>query len=183
MPGLCCRWSLAEKSVPAYERPAEFVADPGNDRLDIARLGVKAVRAEQRTKLIALALESGVIVLDAGNPVLGNAVFPAGADRPAVVPLVVGTRTGERQNGIDDGEVAADPGITALGIEQAVADGIADAAGNGRHPVAAPAEHIVLRAERGVEQGAPVIHCRRRALETEHEIAGLPVVTDLAAAE
>lgn len=73
--------------------------------------------------------------------------------------------------------------IAALDVEQIVVHGVTGAGRNGAHPVGAPAELIVLCTKNGVEQAAPVIHRRDRALETENVVAGLPVVADLTAPE
>jgi hypothetical protein len=76
-------------SVLRDDRSAELVAQANHSRLDIAGLGIERVDGRSRcaSELVALGLEGRVIVLEADDPVRGDAVFPAGADAPAVVPL------------------------------------------------------------------------------------------------
>src|ERR1700694_1617342 len=77
------------RSIPRDQRAAEFIAEPGNRRLNIVRPRVERIyrRSGAAAELIALGLEGRIVVFEADNPVLGNSVFPARADGPAVVPL------------------------------------------------------------------------------------------------
>ena len=74
-------------------------------------------------------------------------------------------------------------GVAALRVEQIVIHGDTSPARDRRHPVGAPAELIVAGTKHGVAHGTLVIETRDRALEAEHKIVGLPIVTYLAAAE
>src|SRR5436190_7707262 len=174
------------RSVARNQRPAELVAHASDHRLDIVRPRIEGVGARPDTaELIALLLEGRIVIFETDDPVLGDAVFPARANGPAVVPLGLRPRTGGRVRiGVDHRQMVVDAGVSALRIEQIVGHGVADAARHRRHPVGAPAEAIVeAEPEHVVDDGAAVVEAGDRALKTEHPVAGLPVVADLAAAE
>src|SRR5690242_4514484 len=109
MPGPLLR--DGECSVARDERSTELVAQADHSRLDIARLCIERVGARRSAgELIALPLESRVVIFNTDDPVLGDAVFPAGTDGPAIVPLRLPTRTRGRDQ-IDDGQAVVHAGI------------------------------------------------------------------------
>src|SRR5207248_4211196 len=160
---------ISRQSVPCDDRATEFVAQPGNGRLHVAGLRVKAVHSSGRSaELVARGLEGRVVVFDADNPVLGKSVFPARANRPAVVPFGTGPRADEWRNDVDNGQVAVYAGIAALEVEQIVVERDAGASRDGRHQIGPPTELIIpSKAKYGVEQAAVVVHPRDRAFKAE----------------
>src|SRR4029079_14296441 len=166
------------------QRPVELVAQASHRRLNVTGFCREGVKAWRRTgELIVLVLEGRVVIFESDDPVPGDAVFPAGADGPAIVPLGLRTAAGQR-NRIDDRQAVVHAGIAALHVEQVVADAVTSPAGDGCHPVGAPAEPIVKSGtEDRVEQRSAVVEAGDGALETEHVVRSLPVVTHLPAAE
>src|SRR4029079_14420702 len=166
------------------QRPVELVAQASHRRLNVTGFCREGVKAWRRTgELIVLVLEGRVVIFESDDPVPGDAVLPAGADGPAVVPLGLRTATGQWDR-IDDRQAVVHAGIAALHVEQVVADGVTSPAGDGRHRVGAPAELVVSRdTEDRVEQRSAGVEAGDGALETEHEVRGLPVITQLPAAE
>src|SRR6476620_9015661 len=185
-PGLPHSELFVFRSVPRDDRAAELVAQTDHGRLNVAGLGIEAVdgRSGRASELVALGLELRIIVLESDDPVRGDAVFPAGADGPAVVPLRRRSRTDVRSHRIGDRHAVVHASVAALDIKQVVVDRDTGTAGNRRHPVGTPAEPVIKSgAEDGVEHGAAVIEARNGALEAEHEVAGLPVVACMATTE
>src|SRR5213080_3010336 len=87
-------------SVAPDHRRVELVAGAHDGPLDVARLGIERVIARGAPELIGLAAEGRVIVLEADDPVAGDAVFPAGAHGPAIGPVGLAARTGRRSDRI-----------------------------------------------------------------------------------
>src|SRR4051794_15525410 len=170
-------------SVASDHRRVELVAGAHDGPLEVARLGIEAVIARGAAELIGLATESCVIVFEADDPVAGDAVFPAGTDGPAVGPMGLTARTGGRTDRIGDRQTVVHAGIAALDVEQVVLHGEARATNDGGKHIGAPGEHVVTRAERGVQERALVVEARDRAFHTEHVVVGLPIVADLGAAQ
>src|SRR5262245_17146397 len=75
------------------------------------------------------ATEIIVLVLGLGGPVRREHVFEASADGVAVL-VVAGGGEGLRHAGDVDAKATITPGVTALGVEQRRAPGVADAAGH-----------------------------------------------------
>src|SRR3569623_1863374 len=172
-----------EISVARDDRRVELVARAHDRPLDVARLGVERVAAGGATELIALVLEGGVIVLEADDPVAGDAEFPAGADGPAAGPVGLTARAGDRiHNRVGDRQTIVHAGVAALDVVQVVLIGEARATDDRRQHVRAPGEHVVTAAQCGIQGRAVVVEAGDRAFEAEHVVAGLPVVADLRAA-
>src|SRR5258707_1192445 len=116
MPGPCSVTGNYS-SVPRNQRSAPLVAQADDGRLNVPGFCIESVRASRDTgELIALPLESRIVIFKSDDPVLGNAVFPTGADGPAVVPLGLRARA-RRRNQIDNRQAVVHAGITALHVE------------------------------------------------------------------
>src|SRR6476620_4071094 len=143
-PGLPHSELFVFRSVPRDDRAAELVAQTDHGRLNVAGLGIEAVdgRSGRASELVALGLELRIIVLESDDPVRGDAVFPAGAAGPAVVPLRRRSRTDVRPD-VGDGQTVVHARVAALDVKQAVVERETDAAGDRRHPVGTPAEPVI----------------------------------------
>src|SRR3954452_7552427 len=170
-------------SVAGDHRRVELVAGAHDGPLEVARLGIEAVIARGAAELIGLATESCVIVFEADDPVAGDAVFPTGTDGAAVGPMGLTARTGGHADRVGDRETVVHAGIAALDVEQVVLHGEARATNDGGKHIGAPGEHVVTRAERGVQERALVVEARDRAFHTEPVVVALPLVADLGAAQ
>src|SRR3954466_781143 len=170
-------------SVAGDDRRVELVAGAHDGPLEVARLGIEAVIARGAAKLIGLAGEGCVVVFEADDPVAGDAVFPAGTDGPAVGPMGLTASTGGHADRIGDRQTVIHAGIAAFDVEQVVLHGEVRATNDGGKHIGAPGEHVVTRAERGVQERALVVEARDRAFHTEYVVVGLPVVADLGAAQ
>src|SRR3954466_3927351 len=129
MPGLlnlgsdCLLWLLGRSfthSVAGDDRRVELVAGAHDGPLEVARLGVEAVIARGAAKLIGLAGEGCVIVLEADDPVAGGAVFPAGTAGPAIGPVGLTAGAGRRADRVGDRQTVVHAGIAALDVEQII---------------------------------------------------------------
>src|ERR1700722_18217299 len=115
-------------SIPGDRRvgPVEAVVDTGLDGV----LGVREPGADNvdGAGQEGRAAEIVVLVFELGGPARREHVFKAGADRVAILMVVVGGE-GRRCAGSNDVDIVVVlPGITALGVEQGRAEGVAEPA-------------------------------------------------------
>src|SRR5580704_229068 len=137
-----------------------------------AHLDGVLVVAEARAGNRGRAGEGGVaeivvLVLGLGRPVRREHVFEAGADGPAVLVGAVGGE-GDRSTGDanpDIGIVA--PGVTALGVEQSGAPGVAGAAGDRAELVAIGRDQAATRKRHA---GVVAVHPAILGFDAHHAI-------------
>src|ERR1700722_20032254 len=113
-------------SIPGEGRvaPVEAVVDAGLD--GVLGVGEPGTDNVDGTGQEGRAAEIVVLVFELGGPARREHVFEAGADGVAILMVVVGGEGRRCAAGNDANIVVILPGITALGIEQGRAEGVAE---------------------------------------------------------
>src|SRR5712691_6718042 len=176
------RFKSPPRSVGRHDRaaPAELVAQPADEGVDVARPRIERVQPGAAADLVALALEAIVVGLEAGDPIRGEAVFDAGAEGEAVVPVAVGAGTDGR-NGVRHAQLGMRAGPARLRVEQPVVERPAQAADDGRNAVDPVGVEIVELAE-GAEIIALDVGARIGALDADDQPRDLIIAAELSAA-
>src|SRR6185312_2956903 len=169
-----------QPDVPASRRGRRFVRSEAVVHADadhvglVGDLGVRTAAAGRR--VAGDVAEIGVEVFELRRPVRHERPFDAGAGDPAELGLVDAAAILRRRLDVADRRAARDVGQEAI-------PGVADAAAAGGQPgvlgLAAIAGAGRTRAAARARAVGPA--CVDIALETEHEVAGLHVVTERAA--
>src|SRR3954468_4747366 len=170
-------------SVLRDDRTAPAIVDADGNEVDVL---TDALRAEEVTdrdqgtvadKVVAALAHEEVVVFDRGRPVRREAELETGADGAAPAGVADGVRELNVRSGIEGAETVAGDGTAALHVEQHIAEGIADLAGE-------EAERADARFDGDVRiEGARVAALEvgpvALSFQPEHPAAGLPAIADL----
>src|SRR5215470_17392439 len=175
-------FQIAAGSVGRHHRaaPAELVAQPADEGVDVARPRIERVEAGAAADLVALALEAVVVGLEAGDPIRREAVFDAGAEGNAVVPVAVGAGA-HRGDGVRDGELRVRASPARLRVEQPVVERPAQPADDGGNAVDPVGVEVVELTERA-QIVALDVGARIGAFDADDQPCDLIVAAELAAA-